>query len=534
MPLVLLIAADVGRSKRNLEVTFPDGAGVPEIEAQVIDAFAVMYPGEPFNLGKMQAFDEDGRRWIDVRTRSVLKDYMQIYAFNKGVQEVQEPIPPPIKVVQPGAAPGLAPAGPPAPAAPVNMVSDGFVFPTLSDDASHEEKVQCCFDEADANGNRVVEPEEFRRAFRVHSFDFSSATVTDLFAKADHDGDGVVTFPEFQRFAEMYPTLIDSLYFRIRDYWEDMRQQQAIQTADDRLRQQAEAARLAAAGHEEAVQATRRQEHRLEAAECAVKDAVKLESAAKAHLQDLQRELEALLRDRASKERELEVAQEEERQKVESHADLQRQADRIEQELAWLEAEFAKAEHKVRQAAGAVEEAKNEVDRANNGVADAEKDREDAERRKLDAEKVLDDARRATRDEEGRLADAEAELKMKADAQREVAMQCEDAAMAIDAEKQRRLEDEAELDRLRQKEQQALLAQMEAQRYIEEQKKMIAAIQDERQAAIDRRRQVEDQERPLLEQEVRLREQRESLEQNEMRLRREASAFHAVRGGRAR
>ena len=70
MPLVLLVAADVAADKRNLELTFSDAADIGEIEHGIHTAYTATYPGAPFDIGKIQAYDEPGGRWVEVKHRS--------------------------------------------------------------------------------------------------------------------------------------------------------------------------------------------------------------------------------------------------------------------------------------------------------------------------------------------------------------------------------------------------------------------------------------------------------------------------------
>ena len=90
----------------------------------------------------------------------------------------------------------------------------------LPQDAAHDEKVRACFEGLDANTNRVIELDEFKRGFQMFGMDFSLATMDDLFSKGDVDRDGVISFAEWQRFCELYPTMLDSLYYRLKSHWE--------------------------------------------------------------------------------------------------------------------------------------------------------------------------------------------------------------------------------------------------------------------------------------------------------------------------
>ena len=57
----------------------------------------------------------------------------------------------------------------------------------------------------------------FQEGLAGLKIDLDVALVNELFAKADTDMNGVISLPEFLRFAENFPTLVDCLYHRHRD-----------------------------------------------------------------------------------------------------------------------------------------------------------------------------------------------------------------------------------------------------------------------------------------------------------------------------
>ena len=105
-------------------------------------------------------------------------------------------------------------------AEPVLVMPPAEVAPEL---VSHAEKVRVVYDELDKRKSRAVSLEDWCDLFtrlRLGQPDgpFSTDTLEDLFReKADRNRDGFVSFTEFQMFGEMYPKLLDSLYFRCRD-----------------------------------------------------------------------------------------------------------------------------------------------------------------------------------------------------------------------------------------------------------------------------------------------------------------------------
>ncbi|KAJ9460095.1 hypothetical protein DIPPA_29640 [Diplonema papillatum] len=508
-----------------------------------------------FLLSRLQLYDEQLLRWTDMTAGTQLRDGVQLYAFQREApwhHEVQKAIPPPVRpgIVMGGqTAPQAAAAAVAASAAASSAAAHAAAHapmstagvtatvghatminpPMLPDDASHDEKTRAVFEELDVNGNKVIESEEFKRGFRALNFDLSAATVVDLFAKADANRDGVISSGEWQRYTEVYPTMLDSLYFRARDHWEDFRQKQEIKAARDELEAKKEAEKQAHAVHLEAQHATNTQEKRLAAAELALAEIVEAERDAKNRLLDGQRDTEAALRERAQRSQDLELARERERQRTLGHTETQRDTDRAEQNLAHQEAEQARSQDKEKQCAHLMLEAQRETERCRRAEQEAAADLQAARDREQHANLAFLEEKRQTELSQDRLAQAEMELQQRIARDRDLDARSREAAVTTDREKIRRDDEDRVLQIARDAEQQAHMRHLESQRAVEDQDKKVLAQEAEKQAAHQRRKQVEDQEKPLLEQEVRLREQRDSLEEKEAKLRNDATLFHGTR-----
>ena len=126
------------------------------------------------------------------------------------------------------------------------------------------QQVRRLFEDFDTRKTRSLDTEAFSSGFRRLNVGFTSATVQDLFEKADSNQDRVVSLAEFQRFGEMYPTLIDCVYYRAKDFWTEIAQKEAIEEAKrllDELRSREAAARAAYA---QAQQETDAADHKLQ------------------------------------------------------------------------------------------------------------------------------------------------------------------------------------------------------------------------------------------------------------------------------
>ena len=145
----------------------------------------------------------------------------------------------------------------------------------------HTPQVRRLFDDFDIRKVRSLDMETFVAGFRRLNVGFSSATVQDLFEKADTNQDRVVSLGEFQRFGEMYPTMVDCVYYRAKDYWTEVAQKDAVEEAKrllDELRSREAAARAA---HAAAQQETDAADHKLQTQVQIVADAQSREVAAK-------------------------------------------------------------------------------------------------------------------------------------------------------------------------------------------------------------------------------------------------------------
>ena len=211
-----------------------------------------------FQVSKFHVVDPVTDDWVEVIGAHQLRNQCQVYAFqphSTKYTESQGHIPPASKprgvyatsamsgYHSPASAHhrgdyGSAGYGTAYPAATTTTTTPAFPqatqvagVPHMQENASHDEKVRVLFDATDANSNRVVEPEELKRLMHMLHIDFSALTVEDLFRKADHDKDNVINFPEWQRFAELYPTLFDSLYYRLKAYYDHMAGEAQIDAA---------------------------------------------------------------------------------------------------------------------------------------------------------------------------------------------------------------------------------------------------------------------------------------------------------------
>lgn len=582
MPYVVFVASDVYGTKVNLELEFPYAPTVAELTAQVERAFTAectaRRPGlGPYQVAKIHVVDEVSDDWVPLTSPHQLRNYCQAYAFqphSTRYTETQGHIPPAVKarvdvpsggspapiggsspipvhsthpnsvayashqpqphISHPGCSPRRystgasagavsARAPPQAPSAPSGAASGAARgVPQLPEAPPYDEKVRLIFENLDTNRNRVLEPDELRRGFRITGLDFTAATTDELFRKADVDRDGVVSFAEWQRFCELYPTLTDSVYFRLKAHFEHAAQEQACLDSRNLRPGLEEAERRAKAAYDQSQLDADDASRRLSDADRGVADAAGRHRAAEDAVREGQRGVDRARQQRAERERELAAERERERQSQLRAQDSAREIDGAQRHLADIQAALAGAEAHEQRIQQELADAQREVARQRQAAELAAADLQRAQDRH---NAVLGELPRGAEDAAAALAAADQELAGADAAQRDVGMRAHDAAAAA-AELGRVRDDAARLmQQLRDAQEPARLGWLDAQRELEDHDRRVADMEAALAADADRRRAQDDAEKGLVEQEIRLREQRETLEEKEGALRQAHSQF---------
>ncbi|KAJ9469419.1 calmodulin-like protein containing EF hand domain [Diplonema papillatum] len=393
------------------------------------------------------------------------------------------------------------------------------------DDVAHAEKVRGTFDEMDMKRTRGFGLDEFVTVLQRLHIDFSLSTIRDVFDRADANKDGVVSFTEYQRFAELYPTLLDSLYYRSKDYWTDVHQLENLEAArrdELLLKDKEEQARI---HYIESQQATDQQQRRVQIQWQYLKEAQDKEAEAKDVVARAHERTEAArneVRERAAvhaeardNERVVQNGLNEARHAVEMTAQTARDA-----ELA-----VSKAEAHLRELEKQAQEQRALIDRLRLSADHARADVGHAQETEQAAVNALMEAQRAVQLSGERLSTAEADLDSMVVLEREA-----NEGSALASNEVARLHsqhdaEERELHMMKQKEDALKAAEDAAAAAVEEQQRVIAALDAQNKDFNGQRLEVEQEEAPLLEQEVLLRQQRESLEDREAELRNSSNAF---------
>ena len=574
MRFTLLVAADLYGNKVNLELSFPTFPTISEIHRVVETTFAVEssalrpagHPFVPFKVARFHVFDDRLQGWAELSSPNQLTDYCQIYAFQRDGQETQKQIPParlptaarisaavnasspvrPMGTVGTPRQAGSPPAAVPLPrqtsptrslALPITVASPASAtaapnVPTRNypDAPTFDQKVRTVFDETDVNQNRVIELDEFRRIMRILNIDLNAAAIADLFQRADADRDGVLSVSDFQSFAVNYPTLLDSLYFRGKEFWEDHKKKVNIdhrkQVLDDARMKERQAAQLLMDARGELTE----QDQRLRSQEADLQQRLLREREVRQLAMEKKKELEKQQFERAEREQHVQGARERERQRQQQLTDSQKATEGAERRVAGQEAEVARAQEKERQLEQMLADARRETERQARTLHHLADELQQVRDREQQSGMTLADAHRDLQRLLELAANAEAELSRHLELDREADTTLSETQRETARSAHRRDEEERALHIHRERENSHQRNHQDAIRNIEDAERALIALEQDYADYIARRQQIEQQELPLIEQEIRLREQRYSLEQMESRLKNEALSFQSVTG----
>lgn len=560
----ILVAADIFGNKCNFELAFQARPTLLELARATETAFTAEIsvrrpdgvPPHSFHISKFKLYDEDRGKWIDLQSDAQLQDLCQTYAFqheNPWHRESQKEIPPAVRPPPPvagsgalrpassfngmmnastaamssarGTMGGISARGLPPTSSSSAGVANARGTPIPDANATVEEKVRIVFAEFDVKNQRMIDVEDLKKGFRTLGFDFSTATVNDLFSKGDSNHDGRISFLEFEKFARLYPIMTDCLYYRSKTFWED----QSMQRDIDGEREAVKAANFQVAQVESQLASARKSSEQSSGAIAEAENDLR-------NLQNRSRELagqsEGLIRDkeRSAKEKydretDANTLRERERAARANLGDLSRDAEKLDRRNSGASLDAQKAEERLKLLQQQLLDAQRALERAQNAQRqtqvelEAVRQREKAAQR--DLEMIATDAPRiedALRKAELEFAHVQDRMREMEAAQRDIVRDSDDAARRRDAAEraaasskdfEQRMADELDVAR-RAAAERELAAKQREQDLLEQQRL---------------RQQVSAQERALIEQELRLREQRESLEEKEGRLKSEASTF---------
>eukprot|EP01060_Flectonema_neradi_P039909 TRINITY_DN8950_c1_g5_i1.p1 TRINITY_DN8950_c1_g5~~TRINITY_DN8950_c1_g5_i1.p1 ORF type:complete len:439 (+),score=101.41 TRINITY_DN8950_c1_g5_i1:58-1374(+) len=399
----------------------------------------------------------------------------------------------------------------------------------MADYSTFQDKLTMVYGELDTRKTRSVSLDAFTQVLSKFQIGLSGATTQDLFFKADANGDGVLSLSEFQRFAEGYPTLLDVIYYRAKDYYANEKMLEELEIAGQKASElrSREAALLRAS--EQAANEVGAQEHALQLADSTIQDCENREQLAKSNLDREQSVSETCRQDLTQRGVDLANSRENLRgcqsQLNEAARDTEQQTQRLQQ----AENAAANAEQKLREIERLLQEQQQAVEEArantlrNHDELQQCRVREEATKATVqDAERGLDAAGEAAVNSEKTLGDQLEREKEASNILREVTAQTAKAVSDRDHEHRT-------LQACKDKHAASMIDHENGVRNVENQERQIENLKIENDAQAQRRQRVMEEENPLVEQEIRLKEQRDCLESKELELRTRFTSYSNAR-----
>eukprot|EP01060_Flectonema_neradi_P008307 TRINITY_DN15933_c0_g1_i1.p1 TRINITY_DN15933_c0_g1~~TRINITY_DN15933_c0_g1_i1.p1 ORF type:complete len:634 (+),score=140.58 TRINITY_DN15933_c0_g1_i1:73-1974(+) len=553
----ILASADIHGTKLNYELDFAAQPTLQEFEARANAVFGsesagrkpAEFPSVPFSIHRMQVFNDATNGWNDLVSGAQLVDYCQVYLFQKESswhKEVQSKIPPASK--PPTATPPIA-VSVPAPAPLIEIPGAGNLnLPSAVPVAASTAAVLAAQAPVSTIAAAVAEPCAFDQKLRM-TFDafgptvdldaFASVlhrlrialnpqTIHDIFLKADCNQDGLLNFSEYTRLGETYPTLLDSVFYRLKDEITDKHQLDAIVTAKAVGASLAE--RLADV-RASALQAQRERDQKntqiavteQEIANChgRERDSMAILEAATAEVGNNQNSV-IVARADVARIKEAEMTRQ-------SQLQEQLGAEEVSHsKIKSCEMEAQRAQDRLRELEKMLIDQQQEVNRQHEILAAAQSELAAIQGGKAAVIEQLREVEIQTKVAHETLHQYEAALTNSQTREREcgqIVNAVRDELTRIIATKEIQTR---EATTLAAREEMHCKAEAEATRACDAQAEQIQILEKENIEHSVQQRQTEDRERPLLEQEVRLRLQRENLEAEEAMLRNEHRSFNST------
>lgn len=578
---VLQVAADIFANKTNFELTFNSRPSLLELTRAIEAAFsneiairrADSIPQHSFHVAKLKGYDEERNKWVDLLSEAQLVDYGQLYAFqpeNPWHKESQKEIPAAVKppssaqrynsntsrtgstagggyqqpttaaaaqstsyvpasnaaAYQPAAYRSTAGGSAPSSSSlPQQQMQQQPAIPRVNLNATEDEKLRIVFAEFDIKGNRMIDMEDMKQGFRTLGLEFTTATMNDLFSKGDINSDGRISYSEFDRFAKLYPIMMDCLFYRSKAFWDEenhnrelLTEKEAVRQAQDRAVQAQQQVQAAAKGIDDATDATM-------AAEGDLKDlAARLRDAAK-EVDGANRDKERLMKEKFDRENDVAATKDRDRQARQQFQDAAREAEKQDRRAQQATQEALKADEKVRALQQQLQDAQRQGDRAAQVAKQAVADADAARAREKDTARAAENVARELPKAEEAAKSVDANLGHANDRLRDLDGLAKDLSRDADEAARRRDAGERAAIAARDNEAKAQQEAERARRYAEDREKQARAKEEELLEAQRQRQLITQHERALIEQELRLREQRDSLEEKESKLKNEATSF---------
>lgn len=574
-------AADIFGEKVNFELSFPSRPSLQELNRTIESVFSTEIantrpenvPPHTFHISKIRLYNEETSKWVQLSSESQLSNDCQLYAFqpeNSWHKESQNPIPPAVK--PPTRAVPAAAAAPPTGRSTLSStpnyntsasaaagssrslprggagvrstVGSGSatlsrhsaanttstataLVPRAHGDVPYDEKLRIVFSEFDPKGTRSIEMEDFKQGFRSLGLDFSSATIEDLFERADTNKDRRISFTEYERFARLYPIMTDIIYIRSKAFWEEEHLNKAIQQERDTVSRAEDMLETANKSCTAAQNDVSLSKQAVLAADVELQERTERMRELAREMEEARGEKEQASKEKKEREKLLMEVKEREAGARKDLQDISRDADKIERRVTTLVADAGAADEKVRQLQKALEDAKKTADRAHHlaeqAAVEADQAREQEKEASIELETISREIPRASdavRLAERNVSATEQVLRELDNVGKELGREADDAARRREAHELAVADAQEKADQLAREVE-------KARGNVDDRERQVKVRESELDEHRRQRELASQFERVLVEKELRLRETRDSLEMNESNLHSEAADFLA-------
>ena len=221
---ILHVSADIFGAKKNIELGFQLTPTLIELAKRINDAYTVerklgRVPGhkvEPFCVQRMDVYDDVKKRWVRLVSPTQLHEWAQLFAVS--ADEARN-----LSRLDESALPSATRLAARLPKNSKKWSETGV--PAVPEWVYHRDtnsKVAAVFQELDVAEKGYVTQDDFLRVFDANYMGLGRSSIYDLFHGGDYDNDGRITWPEWIPFFEEHPKLMQSMYYRTRQYWSDV------------------------------------------------------------------------------------------------------------------------------------------------------------------------------------------------------------------------------------------------------------------------------------------------------------------------
>ena len=215
------VAADIYGKKHNIKLKLTKTPSYDELCNYIESHFDVTvrstrpegYLDVPFKIHVIKLYDQILLRWVELYSTAQLTQGCQLYAFqpeNTWHSEMQGHIPKCKPVVAWFSEYGATrrKRGP-------RVARDSDTPP------SRVSKMRSVFGDVDIGGKGFILLSDLRACMRKLDIKLLEGDMETLFRRADSSCDGHLSFEEWCTFCQLYPSLLDALFFRACPVWND-------------------------------------------------------------------------------------------------------------------------------------------------------------------------------------------------------------------------------------------------------------------------------------------------------------------------